>query len=250
MNGERKTINRLNGKISVVLRYFGEVAADILCPKKCIVCGCLVPLGRKESICCDCMSSIGKNSAVVIEPDSYFEEVIGAVPYEGNIRKSMIRFKFNSRRYLYSAFGYCIYSLIKDREFLKDYHIICPVPIHPLRSREYNQSSLIAKYIADRLGLKLCDDMLLKVKNISPLSSMGYSLRRSSVLGVFDFNLKYDIFGKNIILLDDIFTTGSTANECAKILRMYGAANVIVLAACHGEQKGDNGHGDATDLGY
>ncbi|MBQ4631148.1 MAG: ComF family protein [Clostridia bacterium] len=228
----------------------GEIGADILCPKKCIMCNCLTPIGKKEAVCSDCEKKIKSQSAVVVEPDSYFEEAIGAIPYEGFARKSMIRFKFEARKYLASAFGYCISRLIDGRDFLKDYNIMCPVPIHPGRGREYNQAALIAKYVCDRFDIELCENMLIKLKNLSPVSAMGYSLRRVSVVGCIDFNTQYDIFGKNILLLDDIYTTGSTANECSKILKMHGAANVIVLAACHNEKKGDEADGNATYFGF
>ena len=77
---------------------------------------------------------------------------------------------------------------------------------------------------------------------------MGYEMRSASVKGAIDFNLKYDIFGKSILLLDDIYTTGSTTDECAKILRMHGAEKVTVLAACYADVKGGEYYGDADNI--
>lgn len=227
-----------------------ETAADILWPKKCIMCGCLVPIGRKAAVCDDCSCLIKKHCTDFVEPDRYFEEAIGALPYESRVRDAMIRYKFSGHAYLKSAFSHAVMQGISGRNFLGEYRLVCPVPIHPLRDREYNQSLLIARELADALGLDLCPDLLIKTKNLTPLSTMGYAMRRSSIVGAIDFNVKYDIFGKNILLLDDIYTTGSTADECSKILKMNGAANVIVIAACYADRKGDDNNADANNLSH
>ena len=233
-------------KLRSCQKRLSEIFLDIICPKRCIICNCFVTIGKYESVCEDCMKNLKNLSAVIIEPDSFFEEAIGVVPYESHARRNMVQFKFRSMKYLGDAFGHCMYDLICDRDFLNEDFVICPVPIHPLRNREYNQSAVIGAFLSKKLGISIYEDMLIKIKNLSPLSKMGYALRRVSVSGAFEFNLKYDIFGKNILLIDDIYTSGSTANECARVLRMHGASKVIVLAACHNEQKGeiDNGYAD------
>lgn len=239
-----------NSKFYKALSYVAEIAADILWPKKCIVCRCLVPIGQKHAICSDCAKLAKKQSTIFIEPDRYFDEAVASLPYADNVRMSMIRYKFSAHQNLKYAFSYALARSVEDRDFMSQYDIICPVPIHPMRDREYNQSLLIAKEISNEFGLQFCPDLLIKTKNLTPLSTMGYAMRRVCVVGAVDFNLKYDIFGKNILLLDDIYTTGSTADECSKILKMHGASNVIVLAACYAEWKGDEYNADADYLSY
>ncbi|MBE7050842.1 MAG: ComF family protein [Ruminococcaceae bacterium] len=229
-----------------ILRRVKEVIYDIFWPKKCIKCNKIISLGKKEAICRKCEAGVLMNSSVVIEPDRYFEEVNCALPYEDYVRKYMIDYKFHSYKYLSHAFAKAIEKIVEGREFLDTHKIICPVPIHHMRDREYNQSLLIARELSEKFSLELCPDLLIKTKNIKPMSSMGYAKRYASVTGVVDFNLRYDVYGKNVILVDDIYTTGSTADECAKILRMHGCENVIVLTSCYRDPtKGDVYFADA-----
>ena len=229
-----------------VLEFAKEFVYDTLWPKKCIKCNKAVPLGKKEALCRGCESRILMNSSVVVEPDRYFEEVHSALPYENHVRKYMIDYKFNSFKYLRYAFSKAVEKIVEGRDFLDTHKIICPVPIHHMRDREYNQSLLIAEELSEKFSLTLYPDLLVKTKNIKPMSSMGYAMRHASIRGVIDFNLTYDIYGKNVILVDDIYTTGSTADECAKILRMHGCENVIVLTSCYRDvTKGDGCFADA-----
>lgn len=248
MKSEKQNSKRDDRAVGICSKLL-EVVSDCIYPKRCIICNCFTPIGKYEAICKDCKKTIKKRSAVIIEPDSYYDEVIGAVLYDSYARAAMMKFKFKHLKFFGKTFGYCLYEIIKDRSFLEEDFIICSVPIHPLREREYNQSSVIAKYLSERLEIEFAEDLLIKTKHISPLSTMGYNLRRAFVPETFEFNLKYDVFGKNILLTDDIFTSGSTANECAKVLKMHGAAKVIVLAACHNEGKGEKDNGNATDIG-
>ncbi len=235
-------------KLKSVIKQIGTAAADILWPRRCICCDCRVPIGRSVSLCSDCMSLPLKERVVFVEPDRYFEQAVCALCYRDNVRSAMINYKFRAQKYLSDTFSYALYTAVKNMDFLKEYTFICPVPLHPLREREYNQSLLIAAHLAKTLNLKLYPDLLFKAKNLTPLSKMGYSMRRAKIVGALDFNVKYDITGKNIIILDDIYTTGSTADECSKILRMHGAAKVTVLAACYADVKGDTNDVDADNL--
>ncbi len=230
-----------------ILRVVCEFLSDIIWPKKCILCNCRCALGQKASLCDDCKGTVKKLSANIVEPDRYFEEAIAALPYDGNIRSALMRYKFYGFKHLGMAFSLAIKICLEDYD-ISDNSVICPVPIHKLRNREYNQSLVIAKELSKSTGIPVCPDLLIKVKNLNPLSKMGYEMRKVSVRGAIDFNLKYDIFGKSILLVDDIYTTGSTADECSKILRMYGAQKVTVLAACYRDMKGDEEYGDADNI--
>ncbi len=232
-----------------IIRYVCEFLSDVFWPKKCIVCNCRSPLGQRASLCDDCKSIVKKLSFNFVEPDRYFEEAIAALPYDGNIRNALMKYKFYGFKYLRSAFSTALKVCLGDYN-LQGYSLICPTPIHKLRNRDYNQSLVIANELSQSLNIPFLPDLLIKTKNLSPLSKMGYSMRRVSVKGAIDFNLKYDIFGKSILLVDDIYTTGSTADECSMILRMHGAAKVTVLAACYANMKGGEDNGDADNIYY
>ena len=243
---ESKNNIKINNKISA--SAIAETVIDIFYPKRCICCNFPAPVGNAVSLCSDCLKHIPKNSVVYVEPDRYFEMAVCALPYEKHTRNAMINYKFNEFKYLSHTFSAGIRKAVEEIDFPKEYTIICPVPLHPLRERPYNQSLLIAEELAGNFNLTLYPDLLLKVKNLTPLSQMGYAMRRASICGAIDFNMKYNIDGKKIILVDDIYTTGSTADECAKILKIYGADEVTVFAACYADQKGDEEGVDADNL--
>ena len=114
---------------------------------------------------------------------------------------------------------------------LKKYDIIIPVPIHKKRKaqRGYNQTQLIASKISKYVGIKLCDDVLIKSKNTIAQSKLNKNKRKQNIKGAFKILNSEKIQGKNILLFDDIYTTGSTVNECSKILTRAGAKRIGVL---------------------
>ena len=131
--------------------------------------------------------------------------------------------------------------LLKNKklcQFIKSYDIILSVPLHKkrLKERGYNQSQLIARELVKEYNLHnnkkmiYYNDVIIKTKNIKPQSTKNLKDRIQDVIGIYEIKNKEKIIGKNIIIFDDIYTTGSTANECKKILLEAGANNVGILA--------------------
>ncbi len=123
----------------------------------------------------------------------------------------------------------------KIKELSDDLDIIVSVPLHPkkLIARKYNQSALLANKLGQLTGRKVNNLILQKVKNIQPQASLTRKERLANAKGAYAAHPKYKdiIAGKNILLVDDVITTGATANECAKILKRNGAAKVYLLTA-------------------
>ncbi|WP_243457298.1 ComF family protein [Parasphingorhabdus cellanae] len=111
--------------------------------------------------------------------------------------------------------------------------LIVPVPLHRWRlwSRGYNQSVLIGRALSKQSGLDMTSDILTRKNATPPLRSMSVKKRRTIVNRAFWISPKMvgSIAGKTIILVDDVYTTGSTANACAKLLKKSGAAKVLVF---------------------
>ena len=130
------------------------------------------------------------------------------------IRKLLINYKFNDASYLANTFEYLIKNNKKIYDILKTYDIILPVPLHKRRKLErgYNQTELIAK----KLGLKYESDCLVKVRNIKPQSKNDAKKRKTEIKDVFKVQNIEKIKNKKVLILDDIYTTGSTADECIK----------------------------------
>ena len=116
-------------------------------------------------------------------------------------------------------------------ENIKNYDTIMPVPISKkrLKTRGYNQSLLIAKEIAQRTNLKLMNDCLIKTKNIIEQSKLNKEDRIQNIQGVYKLKNMKLIENKKILLIDDIYTTGSTVNECSKMLRIGNPIKIGVL---------------------
>ena len=100
---------------------------------------------------------------------------------------------------------------------------------HKKSVRGYNQSELIAKEIAKQMELKFEKDVLVKQRNTEVQSTLTKAQRKQNVKGAFLITDITKIIGRKIILVDDIYTTGSTVNECSRILKLAGAKEICVV---------------------
>ena len=147
------------------------------------------------------------------------------------IRKIIINYKFNSKSYLYKTI---VNFLLKNRKFfqiLKSYDTIIPVPISKKRRKErgYNQSELIASEISKNIEISYVNQCLFKTKNIVEQSKLGKEERLKNIQGAYQLYKPEIIKNKKILLVDDIYTTGSTVNECSKILNQAKPKKIGVL---------------------
>ena len=208
---------------------FINYAINFIYPNVCGVCDKIC----KDNLCPKCeikLNNIEKNK-IDRYRDKNFKNHIYLFKYEGIIKERLIKFKFNDKPYIYRSF---INFLIKNKKickFLKSYDIIIPVPIHYNRkvTRGYNQSDLFSKEIAKKIDIKFEDDVLLKNKDNKPQSTKNREDRKENVIGVYYTKNEYKIANKKVLLLDDIFTTGSTVNECAKVLKKAGAKQIDII---------------------
>ena len=196
---------------------------DIIFPPECGICGKI----GKTYICENCYDDIKKYL--------YFNEnddILHLLKYEGIIRDKLISYKFNDKSYLYKMFCEIFEKNKKCCDFLKKYDIIIPVPIHNKRRkiRGYNQSELIAKELAKKMGLQVYVDVLKKQVNTAMQSSLGKNERNKNVQDAYIVANEEKIRGKNIVILDDIYTTGSTVNECKKMLVAANKIGIITIA--------------------
>ncbi|MBS1517305.1 MAG: ComF family protein [Bacteroidetes bacterium] len=114
---------------------------------------------------------------------------------------------------------------------IPDIDLIAPVPLHRARLRErgFNQSELICRGVSKITGIKTAADLLIRVKNTSSQTKLSRNERNKNIESAFILNKKYqsEINLKNIVILDDVITTGSTINEAVRILKESGAGQII-----------------------
>jgi ComF family protein len=109
--------------------------------------------------------------------------------------------------------------------------VLMPVPLHRTRlwQRGFNQSALVARELSRHLKLRTDFRSLRRLKRTPPLKGMSPLQRRKAVAGAFRVANKVGVAGKTVILIDDVLTTGSTAEACARILKRAGAARVELI---------------------
>ncbi len=155
--------------------------------------------------------------------------------YEDIIRNNMIKYKFAGQTYHYKSF---VKFMLKDEKicgFLKNYDIIIPVPISKKRKqkRGYNQSELIAKECGKSLeNTQVAINILYKIKDTLPQSSLNKEQRMNNLNNAYQILNCEMIKNKRVLLFDDIYTTGSTVQECAKMLKNAGAYDVRSYYNC------------------
>lgn len=209
--------------------YFINYAINLIYPNVCGICDKIC----KDDLCKKC--EIKLNNISKFKIDTYknkkFKRHIYLFKYEGIIKERLINFKFHQKAYIYKSFVNFLIKNEKICRFLKSYDIIIPVPIHYNRkvTRGYNQSALLSKNIAIKLQIDYDEKVLLKRVNNKPQSTKNKQERKNNVIGVYYIKNKEKIFNKKVLLVDDIYTTGSTVNECAKILKIAGAKAIDVF---------------------
>lgn len=166
-----------------------------------------------------------------------------AFVYNDSMRKSIAAFKYGARK----EYGrYYASELIKKYEkwiMETEAQALIPVPIHKERHRKrgYNQAEVIADYIESETGIPVIDDYLLRVKNTKALKELSASERKKSLQNAFFVPETSKMLYSNlrcVILVDDIYTTGSTINECADTLKKAGILKIYFLCACIGKDQG------------
>jgi len=145
--------------------------------------------------------------------------------------ESIQRFKYNSETHLTSSLGGLLSNFA--REWIpnpKDF-LIVPVPLHRsrLRERGFNQSLLLARVLSSDLGTPLDYLSLIRKRNTRAQTGLKKEERKKNVKDAFSITYPLIIKNKKIILVDDVFTTGYTLNECSRTLKKSGATTIICL---------------------
>lgn len=155
--------------------------------------------------------------------------------YSDALKKSMYAFKYNNRR---EYAGYYANEIFNNQgHILKSFgaEALIPVPLHKkkLRKRGYNQAEVLAKALSDYMKIPVDANVIKRVKNTKPQKELNDSDRVKNLESAFKMNINSVKYNK-VILVDDIYTTGSTIDECAALLKANGTDKVYFVTACVG----------------
>ncbi|MCB8823087.1 ComF family protein [Microvirga rosea] len=233
------------------LRRFGELLLGLLYPPTCIACGAATD--APHGLCAACWSGIAfiekpycerlgtpfavdlgqplLSPAAIADPP-VFGRARAVARYEGTASALVHRLKYGDRPELARAMG--VMMARSGAELLRDADVIVPVPLHRWRlwRRRFNQAMALSTVIA-RAGRISCDPFLLaRVKRTRPQVGLTRVQRQDNLQGAFRVPAaaKAQLQGRRVLLVDDVLTTGATANAAARVLIRAGAASVDVLA--------------------
>jgi ComF family protein len=203
-------------------------AITFFAPPWCAICGLPFPHPMGEgAICADCARQ---------RPS--FDTARSVLRYDKHSRRLVLMLKHGDQTHLARAFGRWMHRA--GREVLAGADIVIPVPLHWTRlfTRRFNQSALLAHAVRTAGGPPVAADWLVRRRRTPSQGTLGPLARARNVRGAFALRPGRDIKGKRVVLIDDVLTTGATAEECARVLRRAGAAQVGVLVLARAIRAG------------
>ena len=219
---------------------------DFALPPRCGGCGTIVD--DVDSFCADCWKQLEflgaggcsrcglplkatdiETCAVCLAKPPRLDRIRAAVAYGDISRSITMRLKYGRKVALARTMSRYMQPLLGD---LSGDTVFVPVPLHRSRlwRRGFNQSAIVARELSRRTGYGVEIDALKRVRATPPLKGLNMLQRRRTVAGAFRTNRQAELRGRNIVLVDDVLTTGSTANACARVLKRAGAARVDLVS--------------------
>jgi len=231
---------------------------DILFPQEhCSICRKPGKYGSRQPWCQECMDNMIQlqcSCSICEKCGKYLEgggtlcsdcrqnlpqfEVARAVgPYEKPYRIATKVLKFLGRKYLARQMGLMMAEKIKHDPAYEKADLIVPVPISKLsrQKRGFNQTELLGREISKELGVKMDSTVISRVKETSSQVQLSREEREKNLFYAFEVKNKKKVTNKNIILVDDVYTTGSTCRECTRMLLEAGAAKVCIITWATGK---------------
>lgn len=224
---------------------------NLIYPLRCSICGTKLESRDKRRLCPICWDNIEWNLPPFCQrcgrslteiPNQickgcqdtkyYFDRAWSAGVYDGALRECIHLFKYKRKLSLLHPLVEMLMSFIHRFKIeLTKYDLLLPVPLHPAkqREREFNQAQLLALELAKKFNIIISSDNLCRIRFTRPMSELTKEEKFKNLEGAFRTRCPHQFQQKDILLFDDLFTTGTTVSECAKVLREAGANTVDVL---------------------
>ena len=229
------------------LRRLRESVLSLLAPPKCASCGKV--LSQENVFCESCNNTfrlveepfcsicglpfktrVGSNHlcASCRNEPVWFDRARAMFVYEGAVRKAIHRFKYHAGLFQARTLGEMLANVVGDLSASSSWDLITPVPLHEtkLRQRGFNQALLLSKYAARRVGISLEVETLRRTRLTRPQVELSGTERLKNVRNAFKVVSPEVFDNRRVLLVDDVFTTGATLRECARVLKKAGASRV------------------------
>ena len=199
---------------------------EVIGERRCLKCGTM--LFSEENYCLDCQNH-----------EKRFDRAFSPVTYTDSAARLVTALKFHGKKHLAVPMARWMTDRFLEEEIAAD--VVLPVPLHPNRKKErgYNQSELLAEVIAEGLRLPLDLTSVRRVKDTLASTGLtgGRTAREENMKDAFKVISDEIIKGKNILVVDDVITTGATSSGVAEVLKKAGARSVYVLTFASTRQK-------------
>ncbi|BDF57452.1 amidophosphoribosyltransferase [Christensenellaceae bacterium] len=202
-------------------RFYELIKRLTLTGSQCVYCTREIPEG--ELVCGEC----ARKAELLKNSEGFYKGgILYAYRYEGPVRSLIHQFKYNDMP------RYSIFIAQQMADFLNDYEVnadcLTFVPIHKnrLKERGFDQGEMIATHLGVLLGIP-CRGLLERTRDTRPQFNLDAEQRRNNIRGAFALREKTDLTGKNILLIDDIYTTGATVSEAMRPLKEAGALVMV-----------------------
>lgn len=164
-----------------------------------------------------------------------YDQALSAGLYKDSLRAAVHRFKYTGRTELARPLAAFMAEHLGPPFFPPQADLILPVPLHHrrLRQRGFNQALLLTRALFQEWKKKIRHDLLLRTRWTEPQVNLKGPDRLRNVRRAFAVSASMAVKNRSIMIVDDVYTTGATANECAKVLKKAGASEVLVLTLAH-----------------
>lgn len=218
------------------------VCGEITVPGKALICsGCIGKLSFVRQPCCKKCGKEVLSDAVEYCYDcsrhpKTFEYGIALLNYNETAKTSMARIKYRNKREYLDFYSEAIAKRMGKKLKRIRADVLVPVPVHLTRKRErgFNQAEVLAEKLGKRLNLPVLNGYLIRDRNTAPQKQLNPKERLKNLEQAFTARPFPDMV-QSVILVDDIYTTGSTAEACSRVLKRAGVKQIYVLSICIGQ---------------
>lgn len=189
-----------------------------------------------DFICSNCMEKLEYLNREIKLINSYSDNIIYSLFYNRFTKEKIYAYKYYGQNYMYKALGEILLNTIEEKSLKDTIDIITYVPLHRRRKalRGYDQSELIGRYISKKLEIPFSKGNLIRKKYTKSQTKLNREQRINNLENAFYIRNNKEFLNKEILIIDDIITTGATIEECSKVLKEKGCNKVIGLAISSG----------------